>query len=880
MWVQSTQYYTLVHLCTNLKHQKAIMRYTKWCDQSKQSSIPKYIISYSNQEMIGSYMDEHNENAYEEVRALISAASGGDIPLNEHARWDKAGLAPPSPARPLQEALSTPPGKLEAQNFAQRRTRINRFLLMKRRQERYQRRVSASLHLLTFIIIIFAVLLSLISSGVGGAFAYYQAQLPLLNGIANHTLFQSTRIYDRKGRLLYELDDPKYGRRTYVNYNDISPLLIEATVAAEDHTFWTNSGVDVQGTLRAAIANLHNQTVVEGGSTITQQLIKNQLYLNQPRTIQVKGQEAILAYGLTQQYPKWKIMEMYLNAVYYGDLNYGVEAAAQNYYNLQPKCTRSRCTPAVSQLDLAQASMLAGLPQSPSYYDPTTNKPAALARQKNILQAMVDLGMITLDQAHQAQREAAKFAFKSFSHTMQAPHFVHYVIDQVLVPLLGAQNLLDGGYNIYTTLDLDLEKKVEQITSDHLYRVTCDNYLGCYGPLNTQNNVNDAAVVVMNPFNGELLAMNGSGNYTDTNPRVSGNVNAALAPRQPGSSIKPIVYATAFDMGWYPAMILQDHKTIFPTLVSNNPPTYYMPQNYDGHFHTGFPMTVRNAIANSFNIPALDAIEFAGIPNVLNTAARLGLTEISSLPLSSFGPSMALGTKEVSLLHLTGAYATFANRGVRVPPTSILEITNSQGNPLYIYNAAHPQGVRAVREDVAFLMSSILSDKASRYHEFGSGNPLELDRPAAAKTGTTDSFKDNWTIGYTPYLTVGVWAGNSDGSVMNNVIGITGAGPIWHDVMEFVSHYYNYPPDDFIKPADVQPGTVSAYTGLLPHPGEPTVTDWFIDGTMPTIQGPYVPPAPPPCHGDRCKPPPCPLPLPWCRPLPQGPPINQGAFPN
>ncbi len=822
-------------------------------------------------------MDEHNDKAYEEVSALITAVSDGDIPLNEPARWDKADLVP---ALPLQEALSTPSGKLEAQNFAQRRTRINRFLLMKRRQERYQRRVSASLRLLTFVIIIFAVLLSLISSGVGGAFAYYQAQLPLLNGIANHTLFQSTRIYDRKGRLLYELYDPKYGRRTYVNYNDISPLLIEATVAAEDHTFWANSGVDVQGTLRAAIANLHNQTVVEGGSTITQQLIKNQLYLNQPRTIQVKGQEAILAYGLTQQYPKWKIMEMYLNAVYYGDLNYGVEAAAQNYYNLQPKCTRSRCTPAVSQLDLAQASMLAGLPQSPSYYDPTTNKPAALARQKNILQAMVDLGMITLDQAHQAQREAAKFAFKPFSHTMQAPHFVHYVIDQVLVPLLGAQNLLDGGYNIYTTLDLDVEKKVEQITSDHLYRVTCDNYLGCYGPLNTQNNVNDAAVVVMNPFNGELLAMNGSGNYTDSNPRVSGNVNAALAPRQPGSSIKPIVYATAFDMGWYPAMILQDHQTIFPTLVSNNPPTYYMPRNYDGHFHTGFPMTVRNAIANSFNIPALDAIEFAGIPNVLNTAARLGLTEISSLPLSSFGPSMALGTKEVSLLHLTGAYATFANRGVRVPPTSILEITDSQGHPLYTYDAAHPQGVRAVREDVAFLMSSILSDKASRYHEFGPGNPLELDRPAAAKTGTTDSFKDNWTIGYTPYLTVGVWAGNSDGSVMNNVIGITGAGPIWHDVMEFVSHYYNYPSDDFIKPADVQPGAVSAYTGLLPHPGEPTVTDWFIDGTMPTIQGPYVPPAPPPCHGDRCKPPPCPLPFPWCRPLPQGLPINQGAFPN
>jgi membrane peptidoglycan carboxypeptidase len=792
-------------------------------------------------------MDEYNE-----VRALVTAISAGDVALNGHTKEDEIGLAPALPARPVKETLSTTSGKLEVQDFMLRRSRLNRFLLMKRRQGRLRRSIIASTRPLTIAIVIFAVILSLISSGVGGAFAFYQAQLPLLNGMANHALFQSTRIYDRKGRLLYELYNPKYGRRTYVNYNDISPLLIKATVAAEDHTFWDNNGVDFQGTLRAAIANLQNQTVVEGGSTITQQLIKNQLYLDQPRSIQVKSEEAILAYGLTQQYPKWKIMEMYLNTVYYGDLNYGVEAAAQNYFNLQPKCTRTHCMPAVSQLDLAQASLLAGLPQSPSYYDPTTNKPASLARQKDVLQAMIDLGVITLDQAHQAELETAKFAFKPFSHSIQAPHFVHYVIDQVLVPLLGAQNLLDGGYNIYTTLDLDIEKKVEQITYDHLYRVTCDNYLGCYGPLNTQHNVNNAAVVVMNPFNGEILAMNGSANYNDTRPQVRGNYNAATAPRQPGSSIKPIIYATAFEMGWYPAMILQDHLTIYPTLISNNPPTYYMPPNYDGRFHSGFPMTVRNAIANSFNIPAVDAIEFAGIPNVLNTAARLGLTEIARRPLSTLGPSIALGTAEVSLLHLTGAYATFANRGVRVPPTAILEITDSLGHPLYSYDAAHPRGVRAIREDVAFLMSSILSDKASRYHEFGPGNTLELDRPAA-KTGTTDSFRDNWTLGYTPYLTVGVWAGNSDNSKMIKVIGITGAGPIWHDVMEYVSQYYHYPPDDFIKPADVQPGTVSAYTGLLPHDGEPTVTDWFIDGTMPTIQGPNVYIAPP-CQGDGCKP--------------------------
>ncbi len=318
-------------------------------------------------------MDEYNDNAYDEERTLVKAASDGESSPNGHAGREETSLAPVLSALPVNEALSTTSGKLEAQNLTRHRTRINHFLLMKRRQERFQRSLNASARPLLIFFVFFAVLLSLISSGVGGAYAYYQAQLPLLNGMANHTLFQSTRIFDRKGRLLYELYDPKYGRRTYVNYNDISPLLISATVAAEDHTFWTNSGVDVQGTLRAAIANLQNQTVVEGGSTITQQLIKNQLFLSQPRTIQIKGQETVLAYGLTQQYPKWKIMEMYLNTVYYGDLNYGVEAAAQNYFNLQPKCTRSRCTPAVSQLTLAQASMLAGLPQSPSYYDPTTS---------------------------------------------------------------------------------------------------------------------------------------------------------------------------------------------------------------------------------------------------------------------------------------------------------------------------------------------------------------------------------------------------------------------------------------------------------------------------------------------------------------------------
>ncbi len=790
--------------------------------------------------------DNHQDNE------MITLPVGESKSLT-NGRISTISAASPSPL---------PPAELPVKNSSTMtrvsavRRKVNRILIRKHLHQRYNRPIVP--HLMVIALIIVIVLFSLLSTGVGAAYAYYQQQLPLLNGIADHSLFQSTHIYDRNGQLLYELYDHQndHGRRTYVNYSDISPLLVNASIAAEDHTFWQNSGVDVPGTLRAAVTDIASHTAVEGGSTITQQLVKNQLFLSQPRSLQIKGEEAILAYGLTnltKQYPKWKIMEMYLNTVYYGDLNYGIEAAAQDFFNIQPKCTRRSCVPSTSRLDLAQASLLAGLPQSPSYYNPVNNKSAALDRQKTVLDSMVSLNMITAEQALQAEAEMARFNFKSFAdtHGIQAPHFVRYVIDQLLVPLIGAQNLYNGGYNIYTTLDLNLEKKVEQIAYNHLYTQVYDPYLGSYGPLNIQNNVNNAAVVVMNPYNGEILAMDGSANYKNNSPQVRGQFNAALALRQPGSSFKPIVYATDFEMGWYPAMIIPDHKTTFPSQLSGNPPAYYTPQNYDQKFHTGFPMTVRNAIANSFNIPAIDALEYAGIPNVLNTAGRFGLTEIANRSSSSFGPSMALGTSEVSLLHLTSAYATFANQGVRVPPTSILEITNNQRQPLYTYDATHPHGIRAVRADVAFMMSSILSDKTSRYHEFGPGNPLELDRPAAAKTGTTQSFRDNWTLGYTPYLTVGVWAGNSDNSTMNNIIGITGAGPIWHDVMEYVSNLYHYPPDDFSKPSDVHAGTVSALTGLAPHSGEPTVTDWFIDGTLPTIQGSFT--GIPPCQGDNCK---------------------------
>ncbi len=809
-------------------------------------------------------MDEHVHNKQtEDERSLVPAGSSSfqkDVGGEEDTVTVKTTKA--SDVSPSHAALyrNTPlPVAPTLDEIAIRRNRINRMLMRKRHIGRKYTSSNTGRGLMIAGAVLFILFAMLVSGGTGSAYAYYQAQLPLLNGIAQHSLFQTTRIYDRNGKLLYELYDHQQdrGRRTYVNYNDISPLLVKATVATEDRTFWTNSGVDYNGIVRAALADLQHNGTVQGASTVTEQLVNNQFFNNQKGDIQVKGEEVVLATGLTQQYPKWKIMEMYLNTVYYGDINYGVEAAAESYFRLQPKCTLGQCKPAVSQLDLAQASLLAGLPQSPSYYDPTTNKPVALQRQKVVLQAMLEQGMITKQQMADAQKETANFTFEPYSvtHHLQAPHFVNYVIDNVLAPMLGSR-LADGGLNVYTTLDFDLEQKIEQLVYNKLYTQQSDNYLGVYGPLNITNNLNNAAVVVMNPKNGEILAMDGSAKFSENTPTMQGQDNAAIALRQPGSSFKPIVYATAFEMGWYPAMIVPDHKTIYPTDCSDAPPKgCYSPQNYDGTFHTQFPMTIRTAVANSYNIPAIDAIEFAGVKNVANMAGRLGLSEISNLPADKLVPSMAIGADEVTPLDMTAAYSTFANKGVRVPKTSVLEITDNQGHLIYKYDEAHPKGVRALSEGVSFLVSSMLSDKAARYHEFSPGNYLELDRPAAAKTGTTDSFRDNWTVGYTPYLATGVWAGNSNNVTMTqNTIGITGAAPIWHDVMELASQKYNFPSDDFAVPANVHRGVVSSITGLAPRAGKSTVEDWFIDGTLPTVSGGGNYYTPPPTCGYFCKP--------------------------
>src|SRR5438876_2760524 len=547
-------------------------------------------------------IDELSNNQHLQRSDFSTSANANNGALNRNfSAYRNQGIATISERPAVKPPLS--PEELKSSH----RVRVNRMLMRKRRQARVSKDIVP--RIVTISVVIVTILTLLISGSVGAGYAYYQAQLPLLNGIAQHSLFQTTRIYDRNGTLLYELYDHQQdkGRRTYVNYTDISPFLINATIAAEDRTFWNNNGVDFNGILRAAFSNAQSNQVVEGGSTVTQQLIKKEFFDGQQRTVQLKAEEALLATGLTQQYPKWKIMEMYLNTVYYGDLNYSAEAAAEDFFGLQPKCNHTSCKPALGQLDLGQASMPAGLPQGPSLYNPIINKPEALARQNVVLQGMLATGTITQMQATQAQQEMAKYTFTSHSinRASLAPHFVRYVIDDVLVPLIGAQNLVDGGYSVYTTLDLTLEKKVEQVVYDHLYKPTYDPYLPYdqYGSLYQTHNVNNGAAVVMNPYNGEILAMDGSAKYGMNTAVVRGQDNAALGIRQPGSSFKPIVYATDFEMGWYPAMIVPDHKTYYPYKMDDG--TYYSPQNYDGTFHSGYPMTIRTAVANSYNIPAV-----------------------------------------------------------------------------------------------------------------------------------------------------------------------------------------------------------------------------------------------------------------------------------
>lgn len=636
-------------------------------------------------------------------------------------------------------------------------------------------------------------------------FLWYSRDLPTPGKLVVSKYKDATRIYDRKGELLYSVYQNE--NRTYVPLKNISPLLQKATIAIEDKNFYKNSGFSITGYLRA-IRNILFFRGISGGSTITQQLVKNVL-LTPERSIPRKIKELILSIQVDKRYSKDQILEMYLNNISYGGAAIGVEAASETYFGKK-----------AGELDLAQAAFLAGLPQSPSLYSPFGGQKYYLDRTQAVLTQMVKNGYTSQKDADQAFAElkAYKFAQKETAG-IKAPHFVMY-IKNLLAKQFGEQVVDTGGLQVTTTLDYKIEQKAEQIVKDEI------------GKLKGYHVTNGAAMVT-DPKTGEILAMVGSKDYFDK--KNNGNFNVALSPnRQPGSSLKPIMYAVSFEKGYTPATMVMDVKTDFPTGPGQ---PMYSPVNYDGRYRG--PVQIRFALGNSLNVPAVKMLARVGIQPVMQKAYEMGIENWKPTPanMAGVGLSLVLGGRETSLYDEMTAYGAFATEGIRHDLNGILKVTDSKGKVLY--EAQKSQGQRVLGQDVSFLISHILLDNNARTMEFGPNSYLVVPgKTVSVKTGTTDEKRDNWTIGYTPSYVVGVWVGNNDYSPMNQAIssGVTGASPIWNKIMSFV---LQGKPDEYPKkPDNVMAMQIDALGGGLPHGGQPTRSEYFIKGTEPTAESP------------------------------------------
>lgn len=644
--------------------------------------------------------------------------------------------------------------------------------------------------------------------GLGyGLHTWLIADLPSPQELQSRAAVPSTKIYDRHGRLLYEIIGSHAGKHTPLPLDEMPLYLRQATIATEDASFYTNPGVDAKAILRAIMINLRGGEVLSGGSTITQQLARNVLLSPEERTQRTltrKLRETILAWRLARTYSKDEILALYLNETYYGSLAYGVEAAAQAYFGKS-----------AAELDLAECALLAGLPQSPALYNPLADPEAARERQAVVLDLMVKQGYIDEAQARLSTEEQLHFASVPFP--IRAPHFVMHV-RRLLEDELGLATLERGGLQVYTTLDLDMQDTARWIARRRLAQLSERR-----GGL-PDRNVRNAALVALDPWTGEILVMLGSPDYF--NPRIDGAVNVTLATRQPGSSIKPITYAAAFDPSnaepYTPATMVNDVRTSFITKESDP----YVPVNYD-YLYRG-PVLLRQALASSFNLVAVKVLDHVGLEDMTALARRLGITTLDDS--ERFGLALTLGGGEVRLLEMAAAYAAFANGGHRVEPVAILRVEDTQGN---ILREWRPETGRWVLDErVAYLITDILSDDMARISGFGEGSVLKLSRPAAVKTGTTTDWRDNWTIGYTPELVVGVWVGNADNEPMRRVSGVAGAAPIWHDFMDEVLK--GRPAQEFVEPKGLVRVEVCSLSGKLPSPHcSHRKTELFIAGTEP-----------------------------------------------
>lgn len=664
-----------------------------------------------------------------------------------------------------------------------------------RRQNRLYNKILSKLPLIIGGLVLAGFLLSFI------VFSWYARSLPSPGKLSEITGY-STVFYDREDKVIYEMYKDK--NRVPVTLADVSDNLKKATVAIEDKNFYKHKGISETGIIRAMFNTILGRRF-EGGSTITQQLIKNVL-LTTERTISRKIKEWILAYAVERKYSKDQILEMYLNESPYGGNFWGVGSAAMGYFDKSPK-----------ELNLVESAIIAGLPQSPSLYSPFIGKNDAWrGRTEDVLRRMREDGYITKDQEKKALEDLKKVKFTSPKLAINAPHFVFY-IKELLEEQFGPK-ILDQGLRIKTTISLDVQKAAEKIVNEEIKKL--DGY-----------SVGNGAMVVLDSKTNEVIAMVGS---YDFNNDKYGKFNAAFGLRQPGSAIKPINYALALEKGYTASTVLMDVKTVFPDQGDKE----YIPVNYDGKYHG--PTQLRFALGNSINVPAVKMLAMVGIRDFLTKCDEMGLTTLAptSENLKRFGLSLTLGGGETTLTDLTSAFSVFARGGTQKEYQPIIEVTDFRGKK--IYKPGEAKEKRVLSQEASFIISHILSDNNARIAVFGPNSYLNVPgKTVAVKTGTTDDKRDNWAVGYTKSLTVGVWVGNNDNSPMNPAIasGATGASPIWYRMMGEVLKKY---PDGIMeKPDKVKALTVDAFLGGLPKDGQPTRSEYYIEGTEPKDTSPF-----------------------------------------
>lgn len=628
--------------------------------------------------------------------------------------------------------------------------------------------------------------------------------LPLPTKLSSPNNPQSTLIYDRNGKLLYNIYDKK--NQTFIPLSSIPKHMQEATIAIEDKDFYRHGAIDLKGITRAVISIIFKQQL-QGGSTLTQQLVKNSL-LTQERTIPRKIKEIILAFATELIYSKNQILEMYLNQSPYGGLAYGIEAAAQNYFGKKAK-----------DLTLEESALLASLPQSPTLYSPFGARPElAKKRQIEVLKAMEQAGYITGSEAKNAQDTILKY--KKISNEIEAPHFVLYIKD-LLIQKYGEKVVEEGGLKVTTTLDLDIQNTAQASVAAQIEK------------LPKFYHVSNGAALIINPATGEILAMVGSKDYFDTD--IDGNVNITTSLRQPGSSIKPINYAAGLANKYTAATAFIDAPICFPNQGGKN----YCPVNYDGKWHGLVQM--RYALGNSFNIPAVKMLKLNGLNTMIATAAAMGITTFKNP--DDYGLSLTLGGGEVKMLEMAQAFGVLANGGYKINIHPVLKIVDKSGKVLEKYEPPKSPifGKKVLPEGVAFIISDILADNGARLNAFGASSELVIPgQVVSVKTGTTNDYKDNWTIGFTPSFLVTTWVGNNDNTPMSGLVsGITGAAPIWNDIMSYLLQ--GKTPQRLSRPSNVYQKQVCSDTGALPTAGEsgtscPTRLEYFIKGSEPTGQ--------------------------------------------